>query len=294
LEATRDHKLVRKIKDDKFNVDNLHVYNLLLQIGPRDFQLAVTDRETKKCLLLEEYRLAGIKDYDGLVKVLSKVFDEHHLLLAGFWKSVRVSIKNKKFTLVSSPLFSKENLHDYLSLNCTVNLNSDDLYYYEHTKTDAVNIFSANKKLIDWLRNIYPNIDIQILHQGSALIEGVLGNNGHSEDKALYLYIDRSIIHVIVTQELKLKYYNQFTVKNPDEAIKYILLVFKALGLDQKSAKVLVWGTINPKSSFYQLLYKYIKNVSFGNKPQSLEFSYVFDEVQDHQYFDLYSMNLCE
>lgn len=293
MEAPQDYKLVRKIKDEKFNVDNLHLYHLLLQIGPRDFQIAVTDQETSNCFLLEEYRFGGVKDYDGLIRILTNIFDEHHILLAGFWESVRVSIKNKKFTLVSSPLFDKESLHDYLSLNCTVNRNSDDLYYYQHAKIDAVNVFSVNKKLIDWLKRIYPNIDIKIIHQGSALIEGVLGNKSLSDDQALFLYIDRATIHIIVAQNLQLKYYNQFTVKNPDEAIKYILMVFKALGLDQKTTKVLVWGTINSKSSFFQLLCKYIKNISFGSKPPSLKFSYAFDEVQDHQYFDLYSMDLC-
>jgi len=292
--VSQDYKLVRKIKVEKFNVDNLHLYNLLLQIGPRDFQLGVIDRETDSCLLLEEFRFKGITDYNSLIGLLSQVFEEHHLLMAGFWKSVRVSIKNKKFTLVSSPLFDQENLYDYLSLNCTVNRDSDNLYYYRHAKTEAVNVFSANKRLIDWLKQIYPNIEVQIIHQGSALIEGVLTNESHSEDKDMFLYIDRAIVHVIVTQEAKLKYYNQFTVKSPDEAIKYILLVFKALGINQDSTKVQIWGTIDSKSAFFQLLVKHIKNISLGSKPRYLKFNYVFDEVQGHRYFDLYSMNLCE
>ncbi len=294
MEAVQDYKLARKIKDDKFDVDKLHLYNLLLQIGPRDLHVAVTDRETSKCLLLEEFRLKAVKDYQGLIEVLARIFDEHHLLMAGFWQSVRVAIKNRKFTLVSAPLFVEDNLYDYLSLNCAVNKASDSLHYYRHTQTEGVNIFSANKTLIDWLKQVYPNIEIQVIHQGSALIEGILTNDGHSQDKGMFLHIDRAIVHVVVSQDRKLKYYNQFTVKSPDDAIKYILLVFKALGLDQKLTKVMVWGTIAPDSSFYQLLAENIQKVSLGNKPSYLKFNYAFDEIQDHQYFDLYSMNLCE
>jgi len=294
LITRQNHKLVRKIKDAKFNVDNLHLYNLLLLIGPRDFQLAVTDRESNQCLLLEEYRFRGVKDYDQLIQILHRIFDDHHLLMAGFWKTVRVSIKNKKFTLVGSPLFAEENLFDYLSVNCRVNRSSEGLFYYKHSKTNAVNVFAANKKLIDWLSEIYQNLSIEVIHQGSALIEGVLTIDGNSPDQRMFLYIDRAVVHVIVVRDSKLEYYNQFTVKSPDEATKYILLVIKALGLDPNSSKVMVWGAISSKSSFYQLLYKYIKNISFGHKPPTLKFNYVFDEVLDHQYFDLYSMNLCD
>jgi hypothetical protein len=37
---------------------------------------------------------------------------------------------------------------------------------------------------------------------------------------------------------------------------------------------------------------KYIRNVSFGNRPRHITFGYLFDEVQDHHFFDLFSIKL--
>ena len=44
----------------------------------------------------------------------------------------------------------------------------------------------------------------------------------------------------------------------------------------------------------YNEFYKYINNVVFGHRPKFLTFGYMFDEVQDHHFFDLYGMQLLD
>ena len=289
-----EFKLIKRVKDEKFSVDNLHDYNLLLQVGPKDFQVCVTDPIRSKCLLLEEYRLTGVKNYTDLVEVLTKIYDGHHILMAGFWNGVKVAVKNKKFTLISSSLFVKDHLFEYLSFNCQINPQADKLYYYKHTKTDAITVFAVNRKLVDWFNGLYKNITVQVIHQGSAFIEGILNNDDHSHDKSLFIFADGAVLHLMVGKDRKLEYYNQFTVHSINEALKYILLTMKAFQLDPDRGKVLLWGNIDSNSSFFKALYKFIRNVSFGNKPKYLKFNYAFDEVFDHNYFDLYSLYICD
>jgi len=64
------------------------------------------------------------------------------------------------------------------------------------------------------------------------------------------------------------------------------------LQMDQTTSQVILWGYIGKNSPHYQEFYKYIRNVSFAKRPTHLKFSYMFDEVQDHHFFDLLSMNL--
>ncbi len=40
--------------------------------------------------------------------------------------------------------------------------------------------------------------------------------------------------------------------------------------------------------------YKYISNVAFGTRPPQLKFGYVFDEAQEHHFFDLFSIHLID
>ena len=68
----------------------------------------------------------------------------------------------------------------------------------------------------------------------------------------------------------------------------------KGLNRNQKTSDVVLWGYIGKQSPHYNEFYKYIKNISFGDRPGYLKFGYMFDEVQDHHFFDLYSMHVCD
>lgn len=291
---TADYKLIKKIKDEKFDVENLHQYNLLLQVGVRDLQITVIDSATNKCLLLEDYILASVGTYGALKELLVSLFEAHHLLMAGFWKKVRVTVKNNKFSLVPSALFVKEATEDYLKLNATYNLERDEIHYYKHIQTDAICVFTVNKGIAQWLRDLYPNSEIGFIHHSSSIIEGAINAAKVNRKDSMYLYIDRFKLHIVTLKNGKLEYYNQFVIKQFSDYIKYIMLAMKGLNKNQKTTEVVLWGYIGKQSTHYNEFYKYIKNISFGDRPDYLKFGYMFDEVQDHHFFDLYSMHLCD
>jgi hypothetical protein len=287
-------KLIHQVKDDKFDVDNLHQYNLLLQVGPRDLQIAVVDSVSNQCLILEDYILASVKSYAELQSLLEEIFENHHLLTAGFWKKVRIAVKNNKFSLVPSSLFVKTNLKEYLSLNSKINPEKEELLYYKHIQTDAICVFAVNKQMYNWFKSLYPNTELGFIHQSSALIEGVINYASQHSKNSMYLYIDRFKLHLVTLKNNKLEYYNQFVIKEFSEYIKYIMLVMKGLQREQQTSDVVLWGYLGRESAHYNEFYKYIKNISFGDRPNYLKYGYVFDEVQDHQYLDLYSIHLCD
>jgi len=288
------YKLIKKIKDDNFDVDALHHYSLSMQFGSRDFQILVVDTRENKVLLLEDYVLGSVNNYRELTDVMELIFDDHHLLKAGFWKQIRTSVKNNKFSLIPSSLFSEENLIDFLRINAVVDPERDELKYYKHIKNDAVNVFAMNKIQYDWMAKIYANTNVGAVHQSSSLIEGVLGQIDRYQENNMFLYIDRFKLHIITTRNRKLEYYNQFIIKKFEDYIKYIMTVLKGLDHSQKTTPVILWGYIGKQSPHFHEFSNYIKNLSFGDRPDFLKFGYFFDEVQDHHFFDLYSMHLCE
>ncbi len=291
---TKEYKLLKKIKDKDFDVDNLHRYNLHILSGNRDLQCTVSDSETGKCLLLEDYAIAKVKTYKELVAILADLFDNHELLKAGFWKSVKVGIKNNKFALVPSKLFDKTSLFDYLKLNCKINPQTDEMLYYKHLKSDAVNCFAINKQLYNWFKQVYPKIEIGFVHQSSTLIEGVLAQIDHYPADSIFLFVDRFKLHVVSSRNKKLEYYNQFSIKKFEDYIKYIMLVFNGLKRSQQTTNVVLWGYIGKQSTHYHEFIKYIKHVSFGERPKFYSYGFVFDELQDHYFFDTYNLHLCE
>ena len=125
-----------------------------------------------------------------MVHITLQLFESHHFLTAGFWNSVKLSVKSHKFTLVPSGHFAKEAASDYLVINSELRPEVEDVLYYKHNQTDAVNIFAADQKLISWIKSLYPALKVGVVHQGSALIEGIMKYDDHSSEKTMFCSVD--------------------------------------------------------------------------------------------------------
>lgn len=290
--ATVSYKLIKKIKDDKFDEEKLHHYKLLVQLGVRDLQVAVIDADDNRLLFFEDYVLGDLSSHNELIEVLRSLFESHQILMAGFWKSVIFCIKNNKMIQVPASLFVEEAASEYLAFNASVDSEKEDILFCQNRLSDAITVFAFQKELNQWIKIIYANTSISIVHQSAALIEGVLDFSKSVSGTPLYIYVDRFKLHILSAQAGKLIYYNQFPVKQFADYVKYIMLVIKGLNLDQNTSQVILWGYIGKNSPHYQEFYKYIRNVVFGGRPAHIKFGYMFDEVQEHHFFDLFSLNL--
>jgi hypothetical protein len=286
------YKLIRKVKDDLFDEEFIDRYHLLMNIGTRDFQVLVIDPNENKILLLEDFVLPGLTSSEELLKILDQLFDSHPFLKAGFWKKIKVSIKNQKFVQVPEALFSAESAGEYLKFNAAVDPSKEECIASLNEKAQAATVFAINSDLRNWLIALYPNSPPLFTHQSASLIEGTLKYAASREDKPLYIYVDRFKLHIMACEDGKLLYYNQFAIKQFSEYVKYIMLVMNSLSMNQQTSQVVLWGYIGTNSPHYHEFYKYINNVAFGDEPRGLTFGYVFDEVPEHQYFDLYSISL--
>ena len=70
------------------------------------------------------------------------------------------------------------------------------------------------------------------------------------------------------------------------------LLLFQELSLQQDRTNITFWGNIDANSKFVSLLRKYVRNISFGKRPYAISFGYEFDDVPEHQFFDLFNISL--
>lgn len=286
------YKLLKKIKDERFDEEKIHLYNLFLQVGVRDFQLAIIQSTDNRVLFLEDYVLPGIQTEETLLEILESIFDSHELLKAGFWNQIKVSIKNNKFVQIPDSLFIESSCIDYLQFNADIDTELEGCAAIHSARAKAYTAFAFRKDLQEWLQTIYRSKQIIFMHQSAALIEEVMEHAKESVDNPLYIYIDRFKLHVLSCQENKLRYYNQFIIKQFSDYVKYIMMVMKSLGMNQQTSEVVLWGYIGRNSPHYQEFYKYINNVKFGDRPRHLHFGYMFDEVQDHHFLDLYGMHL--
>lgn len=291
--AELTYKLIKHVKDERFDEDKIHQYALLINLGPRDVQFAVIDPAENRILTIEDYVFPKVSSHQDLIQSLDQLYEGHAYAKAGFWKQVTVCLKNQNFVQVPQVLFSEDALEDYLKFNTHTNANQEDFIPVFLKNSQAVTVFAIHKDLKAWFNAAYPSQAPVFVHQSGALIEGAMEMAKQYPDNPLFLYIDRFKLHIISTHNGKLIYYNQFLIKQFSDYVKYIMLVMKSLNINQQEGKVVLWGYIGNNSPHYQEFYKYINNVSIGKRPSHMLFTYPFDEIQDHHYFDLYSISLC-
>jgi Protein of unknown function (DUF3822) len=287
--VTSNHKLIKKVKDDKYDLEKLHQYSLLISAGARDFQIGVIDTEDNRVIFFEDYVLGEASDHTEHLEAVKALFDSHELLQVGFWKQVVIGIKNSKFVQVPSSLFSDASTVDYLKFNAKVE--DDEMVLHGLTSaTEAVTVFAIHKGLHDLLIGYYQNVPVKFVHQSHAIISGCLAYA--KDDAPLYIYVDRFKLHIVYLRNSRLAYYNQFAIKQFSDYVKYIMLVMKSMNMDQETSQVVLWGYVGKNSPHAQEFEKYIRNVTFGGRLGHLKFGYLFDEVQEHHYFDLFSLSL--
>ncbi|MEX1239470.1 MAG: DUF3822 family protein [Cyclobacteriaceae bacterium] len=290
--AALNYKLIKKIKDERFDVEHINQYHLMLHLGARDLQVGVVDSVENKMLLLEDFVFPSLSSQEELQEVLEQLFDDHALLKAAFWKNVKISIKNNRFVQVPEILFVEESKGEYLKFNSRMDEDKECIQSVVNQQSKAATVFTFPKELKEWFKKLYPDTTVVFLHQSAVLIEGVTRVSEHRKDNPLYIYVDRFKLHILSARQGKLIYYNQFVIRQFSEYVKYIMLVMKTLNFSQENSQIVLWGYVGKNSPHYNEFYKYIKNVVFGYRPKHIKFGYMFDEIQDHHFFDLYSMNL--
>jgi hypothetical protein len=292
--ASLNYKLIKKIKDDRFDEDKIHQYTLLISIGTRDMQIGVVDDADARMLLLEDYVFPALNSHSDLRQMLDQLFDAHYVLKAAFWKQIKIAVKNNKFVQVPAVLFVENASADYLKYNAQISPEEEDFLSVANPRSNAITIFAMQRDLREWFNSLYPKNTPLFVHQSSALIEGVTVFAENKKHDNLYIYVDRFKLHILAYNNGKLLYYNQFVIKQFSDYVRYIMLVMKSLNYDQRTSQVFLWGYIGKNSPHYHEFYKYINNVIFGSRPHYLKFGYMFDEVQDHHFFDLYSIHLLD
>jgi hypothetical protein len=285
------YRLNKRIKDDQLNVDHLSEYDLLLEISNDLFRVCVIDSQNHRCLFIEDYEFTAVFFPEQIITLLENIYDEHTLIQAGFWRSIKLSFKTRNFTLVPASLFDKEHAVDYLLLNSEIK-STEAIYFYQQSSMEAVNVFSAEKKIAEWFTNAYPSRSIKFLHHTCSFLEGSLHWDNKGE-RCLCLNVEKNSFTATIIHDKKIEFCNSFNFSSADDFVYFVLYIFDQMNLNPEATQVVVWGEIDSSSLIYHKLYKYIRFISLGDRPKGLKFSYQFDECFDHRYFDLFTIHFC-
>ncbi|QCR21730.1 DUF3822 family protein [Pontibacter sp. SGAir0037] len=287
-------RLAHKIHDEAFTLSEATKCNLYIKISPKTIRIGVADTERNKFVVLEDYELMTVFSPLQVAEQLSLIAETNPLLKEQRWLHVRVSVSNKFFTLVPVTLYDPAHKEDYLRLHSDLNLQQDIVLSYRHSDMEAVNIFAMEGVIYRMAASLFSERPIQHVHQTSALMKGALHQTGRKTGRNVYVFVEENYLTILVVSETGLQFCNIFPYMSAEDFIYYVIFVMQEQKMNPEQETITVWGDITHDSGLFSILTKYIRHVHLGKKPIDVAYSYKFDDLFEHRYFEIYTLHFCE
>lgn len=291
----KHHRSTSKIKDEKFSVDNIGNYDLVLNLGAEQFKCAVIDEKLGRWVYFEVFDFTKVLNQEEILEQCKIIFDEHHILQAGFWKSVNCIVSSSYFTLLPKEFFDEKQSEDVLKVHFP-KLNSKDFIFESHVPNSGpvAGLYYMPKSVHKFLDSFYPKIKIKYIHELSSVIEGLVNTAGSKTQTQLSAFFHGKFVSIILIDQGKIQFFNTFTIHNPEDAVYYILSVMNSVNISGKEGSIEVYGEIEEKSELYRQLNRFIKEVRMGERPKLLYYNYEFDEIPVQRHFETFAAYLCK
>ena len=275
--------------DESLFSEGGHQADLFLEVGLDAVTFCLVDVNTQFTGALIQYQFQKVLNYATLLEKLEDVFADADLLKRKFRK-VHCSVVNQKSTLVPVPVFERGKEYLLLGLNCS--LNGDDLVYSDKLKqVDALNIFAVPSDLKRFIVAQFPLAEFH--HYSTSLLEGIMLDTKKTGDKRVVLNVHASYFEIVIAEQKSLLFYNTFRYQSAEDVVYYLLFVFEQFNINSENIRLTITGELDKQSAIYALLYKYVRNISFGERPATLKYAAKLDTIPKHFFFSIYSLQLC-
>lgn len=266
-------------------------YVLSIQLGLDGFSFSILDQEKNKHLALEYYSFQEVENYVLYCEQLHELLNSIDVIKRRFNKVI-VLFEGDKAALVPGPLFdeSKADLH----LKFNHKLDSDDEIIVDKLKTlQAYNVFAIPKQLRELIKDKFINYSIN--HSSSGLIESLLIKYKNQDiGKRVFVQLRSTSFDIVVLENSKLLFFNSFQFRTKEDFAYFVIFVLEQLKLNPESIPIYLLGEIDKSSKYYEILYKYIRNIHLLERNDFFSYSYVLDDIPSNHFYNLLNASLCE
>ena len=295
-------KAIHSYSDPGLDKQKFYEYELSVRINAKGLSYCILDINTNKFLHLESFDLRdpankplipGEYDLADLSRI-SQLLESELPWLSNPFSKTRVMLNEGKSTLVPDALFNQAERAEILNFNLAGGPYKEEDIHHDHLRsTNSNSIYHFPGHMQDLISKFFP--DAAIYHHSAAIIQGLFLNYMNKEnDRILYVNTDNSRLDIIRIKGQKLDYYNSFGYNTAEDFMYYLIFVVEQLKLNPETLELVMMGEVEKHSTLSDLLHKYIRNVSFIERNTDFRYSFVFDQLPGHYYFNLLNLSLCE
>jgi hypothetical protein len=282
---------VIKKYDEALNQANPVKNKLLFQLSLESITFCIFNLDSNKFLSIESVNFEPGSRVGEVTSQLKQFYSDHQWLKQPF-HSIKLLFESNKSTLVPSPLF-EEGEKGILS-NFNFPVTEDEMVLFNKLKNlDAYIIFSVPGLFVKTLSELFPD-HIGFCHSGAFIESLLILNKNLKAEKRFFVNARNNFLDIAILDGRKLVFFNTFKYQSKEDFIYFVIFVFEQLQLNPEEIELILMGTMDRNSRIFDTIYKYVKNVTFQPKTEAFNYSYVFNEIHSHNFFNLINFELCE
>ena len=140
-------------------------------------------------------------------------------------------------------------------------MENDFITYDELKNSEIVNVYIPFVNINNFLLDTYGTFEYK--HSSTIIIEELLNQYKNLKSNLCFVNVTNSNFEIIVIKNNKLKLFNCFNFKTKEDFIYYILFTIEQLNLNPEEIKLILLGDIEKESELHDILFQYVRNVSF-------------------------------
>ena len=250
------------------NHNKLTNLELSIQISLSGLSFCILNRDSNTITFLKEIHFDKKVNPLELLDVLKEQFIAENVLGNTFSKTCVIH-DNDISSLVPRPLFNEDYLADYLKFNSKI-LKSDFITFDELLINDSVNVFVPYININNFIYDKFGTFTYK--HISTILINNILLTEKNTKTTKVYVNVSNNHFEIIIVSQGKLLLYNTFKYNTKEDFIYFILFTAEQLKLNPETLDLVLIGNIKKDDDLYNIAYKYIRNISFGNREDSYKY----------------------
>lgn len=262
-------------------------YELSIQLTPDGFFFCLFHPDLNKYLAIDAVEFSGIKNDLDFAEILEQVVRSHEWLSLPY-RSIKILFENPTSTLIPASLFSENDIELYARFNFL--LPDDHTCLNNHIKSiDAYLIYYISSKLTKKIQQLFPGYKLS--SASANLIEALILNYKNvGYGKRMFVNVKKTFLDIAIIEDKKVLFFNTFSYQSVEDFIYYIIFVIEQLNINPEHIDLTFSGIIDKKSKLFETAYTYIRNINFQKLPTIHNYSYIFNDVPSHYYFNLLSL----
>ena len=268
---------------DNVDLDYSNQYQLSIRVHADGCSLALYDPLIEGSYFYHE--VVYDKNQSALANFKELFFTNEFLALP--YKKVQIMSYSSRFTCMPSVIYDDESKDKILDFNFTKR--EQRCLSQQLSRPELHIIYDMSEEMYEFSHRSFANP--QFIHHISPLISFFLTKSRMGNANKLIVNLQKDSLDVLCFQESGLTLVNNFQCNDVEDAIYYVLYIWKQMKLNQLKDEIIVTGLPEGKEPMMSRLREYIKNII----PYNIAPDRHFSDVNIHNIpFDQLALSLCE